>query len=60
MNIYVESNYILELAWEQAQHTSCDGILTICESNKARLALPFFSVAEPYDTLVRRAIELFY
>jgi hypothetical protein len=57
MNIYAESNFVLELALSQAQSQSCENILTLCESNDACLLLPAFCVVEPYDTLVRRAKE---
>ena len=55
MKIYVESNFVLELALSQAQSQSCENILAFCESGQACLILPAFSVVEPYDTLVRRA-----
>ena len=54
MSIYVESNFVLELALMQEQHESCENILLICEAGNARLVLPAFSIAEPYETLVRR------
>ena len=55
MNIYVESNFVLELALSQAQSQSCENILALCESGQVGLLLPAFCVVEPYDTLVRRA-----
>lgn len=54
MNIYVESNFVLELALMQEQHDSCENILRLCENKKANLVLPAYSVAEPYETLIRR------
>jgi predicted nucleic acid-binding protein len=54
MNVYIESNSVLELALLQEEHESCEGILAICENGKAQLVLPAFSIAEPYETLVRR------
>ena len=53
MNVYVESNFVLELALLQDQHESCDKILSICEAGRARLILPAFCIAEPYETLGR-------
>ena len=38
MNIYVESNFVLELALMQEQHDSCENILLLCENKKAHLA----------------------
>lgn len=55
MNIYVESNFVLELAQLQEQYEACENILSICEAGRAELVLPAFCIAEPYETLVRRA-----
>jgi predicted nucleic acid-binding protein len=59
MIVYVESNFVLELALEQEQSPSCEATLAICESGKAHLVLPMFCIAEPYETLGRRAQERF-
>ena len=55
MNIYVESNFILEIALEQEQHLSCEELISLCEQGLSRLILPAFAIAEPYETLIRRA-----
>lgn len=57
MNIYVESNFVLELALLQEQSGSCSNILQLCRQEKAHLVLPAFSIAEPYETLGRRSRE---
>lgn len=54
MRIYVESNFILELALLQEQSSSCEDILDLCEAERAQLVLPAYSLAEPYETLIRR------
>lgn len=54
MRVYAESNYVLELSLMQEEQDSCEGILSLCESSKAQLILPAFSLAEPYETLIRR------
>ena len=54
MNVYVESNFVLELALFQEQFESCDKILSLCESKRVRLVVPAYSLAEPYETLARR------
>ena len=54
MNVYVESNFVLELALRQEQFTSCETILSLCEEGQARLVVPAYSLAEPFDTLTRR------
>ena len=53
MNIYVESNFVLELAWMQEEYESCEKILTLCEAKKATLILPAYSIGETYETLGR-------
>ncbi len=54
MNIYVESNFVLELALLQEQHTSCEDIVRLCEGGNAQLVIPAYVLIEPYDTLGRR------
>ncbi len=54
MNVYVESNFVLELALIQEQSASCEKILGLCEAKRIRLVIPAYSLAEPYETLTRR------
>jgi predicted nucleic acid-binding protein len=55
--VYVESNFVLELAFMQEEHAECEGILRLAEAGVVQLAMPAFSVGEPYETLVRRHRE---
>lgn len=55
MNIYVETNFVLELAFEQEQCSSCEQILRLCELGSARLIIPAYSLAEPHEKLSRQA-----
>lgn len=57
MIVYVESNFVLELAALQEQHRACEEIVRLAERRAVRLVLPAFSVAEPYDVLRRRSAE---
>ena len=54
MNVYVETNFLLELAFRQEQFESCEGILKLCEARTVGLAVPAYSLAEPYEVLTRR------
>jgi predicted nucleic acid-binding protein len=54
VNVYVESNFVLELALLQEQHASCEEILRLSEAGSIHLVIPAYSIAEPYETLVRR------
>jgi len=55
MDVYVESNFVLELALLQEQFESCERIIELCEMGKAHLILPAYSLIEPYETIVRYA-----
>ena len=56
MIVYVESNFVLELALVQEQHETCDRILRVCEAGVSRLVLPAFSMMEPLETLRRHEV----
>jgi predicted nucleic acid-binding protein len=57
MNVYCESNFVLELALVQEQHLSCERILGLCEAGKVNLIVPAYCLVEPYETAIRRARE---
>lgn len=57
MIVYVESNFILELAYLQEQHESCTAIVELAEAGSIQLVLPAFSISEPYESFVRRYKE---
>jgi predicted nucleic acid-binding protein len=62
MIVYVESNFVLELAYLQEEHESCEEALRLAQEEKIKLVLPAYSVGEPYDSWVRRSkkrIELY-
>ena len=54
MIVYVESNFVLELALLQAECDACTDILALCRTGKAKLVIPAFSLAEPFETAARR------
>ena len=53
MDIYVESNFVLELALLQEHHESCEKIIQLCEASKVKLILPAYTLVEPYETIMR-------
>ena len=55
MTTYVESNFVMELVRAQEQHGHCEAVLRLGEQGATRLVLPAFSVAEPYETIIRDA-----
>mgnify|MGYP002777125130 CR=1 FL=1 len=55
MNIYVETNFVLELTFEQEQWSSCEQILQLCEASQAELIIPAYSLTEPYEKLTRQS-----
>jgi predicted nucleic acid-binding protein len=61
MIVYVESNFILELAYLQEEHENCERILKLAEAKKIRLVVPAFALAEPFSAWVgrkRRRVDL--
>lgn len=57
MIVFVESNFVLELAFEQQDAVSARRILEIAEQGRITLAIPAFALTEPYETLARRTKE---
>ncbi|MFI3197318.1 MAG: PIN domain-containing protein [Methylococcaceae bacterium] len=55
MNVYVETNFVLELAFDQEQKTQCELILNLCETGKINLIIPAYCLAEPHEKLTRQA-----
>ena len=57
MNVYVESNFVLELALLQEQSRSCEEILGLAEDGRIQLVVPAYSLIEPYETLIRTGMN---
>ncbi|KKD35528.1 PIN domain-containing protein [Limnoraphis robusta] len=53
MNVYVETNFVLELAFMQEQYESCLQIIELCRGNKIHLVIPAYSLVEPYEKMIR-------
>ena len=51
MNVYVESNFVLELALLQEQSASGEAILRLGEEHRVHLVVPAYALVEPYETL---------
>jgi hypothetical protein len=57
MNVYVESNFVLEQALEQEQSESCTWLIDRASERWVRLIVPAFSLAEPHIALMHKARE---
>lgn len=57
MIVYVETNFLLELAYLQERSGSCEEILRLAKTGSIALILPAFSVAEAYSTWRRKNAE---
>jgi predicted nucleic acid-binding protein len=57
VNVYVESNFVLELALEQEQGESCEQLIRLAAGGAIHLIIPAFSLAEPHITLMRKGNE---
>lgn len=54
MKVYAESNFVLELVLEQEQHAACSSLVDLAEREEVTLALPAYSLFEPFTTLRSR------
>jgi hypothetical protein len=54
MNVYVESNFVLEQALEQEQCESCERLIGMASAGSVQLVIPAYSLGEPHSTLLHR------
>lgn len=54
MIVYAETNFVLELAFEQEEHESCRGLVAFAKEGEIELAVPAFCVGEAYARQIRR------
>jgi hypothetical protein len=57
VNVFVESNFVIEVALEQREAPSCEALLQLAEEGTIRLLLPAYSLIEPHETLTRRHLD---
>ncbi len=55
--MYIESNFVLELALGQEESSAAQAILELAETNKIQLVCPAFALSEPFSTITYRALE---
>ncbi|RKG86049.1 hypothetical protein D7W82_17675 [Corallococcus sp. CA049B] len=53
MRVFVETNFILELAFRQEQSLACEQLLHLAESKALQLCIPAFCFIEPAEKLRR-------
>ncbi len=58
MNIYCETNFILEIVFSQEQAEYCQKIIKICQTGKANLIIPTYSFAESLYRLEAKRKEI--
>ena len=54
MTVYIETNFILEIALLQEQWEHCEQILALCDALDVKVAVPSYCLVEPFETLIRR------
>jgi hypothetical protein len=57
MILYIESNFVLEIVLAQEQASHAEQLLSLTEAHAIELAVPEFSINEPFSTLARRSNE---
>ncbi|HJQ70583.1 MAG TPA: PIN domain-containing protein [Blastocatellia bacterium] len=55
MIVYVETNFVLELAFLQEECEQAERIANLAESGEIQLVIPAFSGGEPYERMIRRS-----
>lgn len=55
MNVYVETNFVLELVFLQEQSVHCESLLEQCDGKQHKLVIPAYCLAEPNEKLHRQA-----
>ncbi len=55
MNVYVESNFVLEHALQQEESQSCAEVIRLATQRQIRLLVPAFSLAEPHQAISAKA-----
>lgn len=58
MTVYVESNFVLEIALGQEQVEAAETILARAEQHEIALAIPAFALSEPFSTVTHRSRNL--
>jgi predicted nucleic acid-binding protein len=54
MTVFAETNFLLELAYQQEEHESCEEILALAEAGRIDLVVPAFCVVEARMTHARQ------
>ncbi len=57
MIVYIESNFMLEIALEQEQSSAARSIFSLAESRQIELAYPSFVLSEPFESVMRARRE---
>lgn len=57
MIVYVESNFVLEMALEQEQFSAASEILQLAEQKEITLSFPSFVLSEPFECVMRERRE---
>jgi predicted nucleic acid-binding protein len=55
--VYVESNFVLQIALREEECDAADTILRSAESRKLQIAFPAFALSEPFATITHRGRE---
>lgn len=57
MNVFVETNFVVEVALEQQENSFCESFLQLASAGTIRLLVPAYSFVEPHEMLTRRHLD---
>lgn len=58
MRVYLETNFLLEIAFAQEEAGACEALLDLAEAGEVELAIPVFCLVEAAETRRRRSAEV--
>ena len=57
MLVFVETNFVMEIALRRAGAPACEELLTLAEGRRLQLFIPAYSLVEPHEAMPRRHRE---
>ena len=60
MIVYIEFNWLLEIALEQEQSSAARSIISLAESHQIELAYPSFALGESLENIMRARKTQYY
>ncbi len=57
MNVYIESNFVVEVALDQEQAPACRALMELAEAGSVALVIPAYALLESVEAVTRRVLS---